>query len=160
MRTLGPTYPEIVDLLFKDGSISAAERQLRLDNYETYQNNRTKIAKDPILKDQWVASVNNTIESASTLEAIKAKIANKPNSHCAYVAQPPHHFIAGPVIRRPLGLIPQVLHGTTHPHPCLMPARRGLKPLVQSQGMFPAGAPDIRPLLMGYTSLLVNGSAR
>ena len=92
MRTLGPTYPEILDLLFNDGSISDAERQLRLSNYQSYQNKRPQIAGDPTLKLRWIASVNNTIESASTLEAVKAKIASKPNSNCAYIVQPPHNL--------------------------------------------------------------------
>ena len=87
---LGPTYPDIVDRLFRNGSISDAERQLRLQNYRYYRDNRSLIVNDSTLKTKWIACLDDTIESAPTLEAVKAKIAHKRNYDCAYIVQPAH----------------------------------------------------------------------
>lgn len=86
----GPTYREVVEFLFRSGGISAAERRLRLENYQFYQDHRNEIVKDATLKTQWIASLNHRIESGPSLNAIQAEIANKPNSDCAYIAQPLH----------------------------------------------------------------------
>jgi hypothetical protein len=80
-----PAYPEILETLQKDGSITADERSKFAENHTFFNSQRERILNE--FKGQWVAALGNTLYVDNGLKPLQRQLDRIPGNRFAYIEQ-------------------------------------------------------------------------